>query len=59
MMYILNIISAIKKMAIKKLKGFIYVNYYNPIRFHKENIYGSMKRQKRRFTFTIICNQIN
>ena len=47
-MYILNIASAIKKMAMKEVKNFILENYYERIRFTKENNYYSMKRQKKK-----------
>ena len=36
-MYILNIVSAIKKMAIKEFKTFIFKNYYKQIKFSREN----------------------
>ena len=45
-MYILNILSAMKKMTIKELKNFIYENDYRQIGFTKENSYFSMKSQK-------------
>ena len=35
-MYKLNIVSAIKKMTIKELTGFIYENHYSQIGFTKE-----------------------
>ena len=44
MMYILNIISAIKKIEIK---DFTYEKYYNRVGFPKENSYFSMKNQKK------------
>ena len=56
MMYKLSIVSDIKKMAIKKLKHFVYENYYRGTIFSIENNYYSIKRQKKN---TIICNQIN
>ena len=42
-MYILNILSAIRKMTIKELKYFIFENFYRQIGFTKENSYYSMK----------------
>ena len=39
MMYILNILSVIKKMTVKQLKGFIFENYNRGIGFTKENRY--------------------
>ena len=44
-MYILNIVSAIKKMTMKELRDFIFKNYYKQIGFTEENSYNSMKRQ--------------
>ena len=41
-MYILNILSAIKKMTVKELKDFIFKSYYRGIGFTKENSYYSM-----------------
>ena len=41
-MYILNILSAIKKMTIKELKGFFFKNYYRQIGFTKESSHYSM-----------------
>ena len=42
-MYILNIVSAIKKMTIKEVKDLIYKNYYKQVAFSNENKYYSMK----------------
>ena len=42
-MCILNIFSAIKEMAIKELKDFIFENYYSQKGFARENSYYSMK----------------
>ena len=56
MMYKLNIVNAIRKMTINKLRDFFYENYYSKIRFTKENSFYSIKRQKKRFT--IILKQI-
>ena len=47
-MYILNILSTIKRMTSKELKDFILINYYRRIRFPKENSSYSMKQQKKR-----------
>ena len=47
-MYILNILSTIKRMASKELKDFILINYYRRIGFPKENSSYSMKQQKKR-----------
>ena len=49
-MHILNITSAIKKMAINKLRDFIFENYYRRIEFSIENSYYSVKQKK------MICN---
>ena len=46
-MYILNFVSAIKKMTIKELKNFIYENYDRRIGFPVENSYCSMKQKKK------------
>ena len=54
-MYILNILSTLKKMTIKEL--FIYEDYYKRVGFTKGNTYYSMKRQKERLATT--SNQIN
>ena len=43
-MYILNIASAIKKMAVNELRDFICENHYIQIGFVKESSYYSMKR---------------
>ena len=51
-MYILNITSAIKKMAINKLRDFIFENYYRRIEFSIENSYYSVKQKK------MICNYL-
>ena len=45
-MCILNIFSAIKEMAIKELKDFIFENYYSQKGFARENSYYSMKHPK-------------
>ena len=50
-MYILNILSSIKKMTIKELKDFIFENYYRRIGFPKENSYYLMKHQKKKDLF--------
>ena len=49
-MYILNIVSAIIKMSVNKIKDFIFENYFKRIGFSKENSYYSMKNQKKRST---------
>ena len=36
-MYVLNIVSAIKKMPINEIRGFIFENYYKQIGFSKFN----------------------
>ena len=36
MMYILNILSALKKITIKELRDFIFENYYRRIEFRKK-----------------------
>ena len=43
----LNIASAIKKMAFNEIRDFIFKNYYKGIAFSKENIYYSKKHQKK------------
>ena len=48
MMYILNILSAIKKTRIKELKDFIFKSYYRQIEFTKENSFYSLKHQKKK-----------
>ena len=47
-MYILNILSAIKKTRIKELKDFIFKSYYRQIEFTKENSFYSLKHQKKK-----------
>ena len=47
-MYMLNIVSAIKKMTIKELRDFNYENYYKEIGFSKENIYYLIKYQTKK-----------
>ena len=46
MIHILNIHKAIKKKTIKKLKDFIFENYYRRIGFTEENIFYSTKHKK-------------
>ena len=46
MIHILNIHKAIKKKTIKKLKDFIFENYYRRIGFTEENIFHSTKHKK-------------
>ena len=57
-MYILNIVRAVKKMPINKIRGFIFENYYKRIGFSKKNSYYSMKcfTKKR---FVVAYKQIN
>ena len=45
-MYILDILSAIKKMLIKKLKDLIFKNYYRQVGLTKESSYYSLKHKK-------------
>ena len=45
-MYFLNIFSAIKRITVKEIKGFIYENYYRWIGFLKENSYYLIKVKK-------------
>ena len=56
-MYILNIVSAIKKMTVKELKDFLFEIYDQEIKFAKENSYYSMKHLKKEST--IGGNKIN
>ena len=46
-MYILSILSAIRKMTIKELKDFKLENYYRLNRFTKEKSYYSIKHRKK------------
>ena len=46
-MYILNIVSAIKRLQSKKFKDLIFKNYYQRMEFLKENSYHSMKHLKK------------
>ena len=41
-------INAIKRIAIKELRDFIFNNYYRQIGFAKENSYYSMERQRKK-----------
>ena len=56
-MYILNVVSAIKKMTVNELRDFIFENYYKRIGFVKESSHYSMKRLKRKDV--VAFNQIN
>ena len=56
-MYTLNIVSAIKKMSVNELRGFLFENYYKYIGFVKEKSFYSMKHLKKRFL--IASNQVN
>ena len=47
-MYILDILSAIKKMAVTKLRDFVFRNYYRRTGFSKEISYYSMKIQEKK-----------
>ena len=47
-MYILSIVSTIKKITIKELKDFTYESYYRRMGFLKENSYYSIKYQKKK-----------
>ena len=42
-----NVVGTIRKMAVKELKDYIYEDFYNRIRFHKEKSYYLMKYQKK------------
>ena len=53
-MYILNIVSAIKKISVNEIRDFIFLNCYKRISFSKENSYFSMKRLKKRVV--VACN---
>ena len=46
-MYILSIVSAIKKMIVKELKDFIFENCQQRMGFSKENSYYAKKHQKK------------
>ena len=47
-MYVLNILNAIKKIFIKKLKLFLFKSHYRQITFTKENSYFPMKHQRKK-----------
>ena len=47
-MYILNIASAIKKMAVNEIRDFSFNNYYKRIEFVKEKSYYLMKRLRKK-----------
>ena len=47
-MYKLSIVNDIKKMTIKKLKHFVYENYYRGTIFSIENNYYSIKHQEKK-----------
>ena len=47
-MYILNIVSAIKKMPVNEIRDSIFKNYYKRIGFPKKNSYYSMKHLKKK-----------
>ena len=44
-MYTLNIVNAMKKVAVNKIRDFIFEKYYKRIGFSKDNSYYSMKHQ--------------
>ena len=46
-MYILNIASAINKMAVNEIRDFIFENYYRRIGFSKENSCFSINLRKK------------
>ena len=48
-MYILNILSAVKKMIVKEVKYFIFQNYYGRIGFTKKSSCHSIKHQKKKY----------
>ena len=48
-MYILNILSVVKKMIVKEVKYFIFQNYYGRIGFTKKNSCHSIKHQKKKY----------
>ena len=41
-MYVLDIAGAIKKMSVNEIKGFVFENCYEIIKFSKESSYYSM-----------------
>ena len=45
-MYVLNMVSAIKKMTVNELKDFFFENYYQRMGFARENSYYSAKHLK-------------
>ena len=46
-MYVLNIVSPIKRMTVKELKNSILESYYQRMGFAKKNSCYSMKHKKR------------
>ena len=48
-MHTLKITSAIKKMTVNELGDFIYENYYERIKFARENSYYSIKKKKKKY----------
>ena len=57
-MYVLNIASAMKKVAVDELRYFIFENCYKGIEFAKGRSYYSMKHLKNK-GFVVAWNQIN
>ena len=53
-MYTLNIFSALKKMAIKEIKGFTFENYYSQIKFPNEKLLFNETSEEKRFVAA--CN---
>ena len=58
-MYILNIVSAIKKMPVNEIRDSIFTNYYRRIGFSKKNSYYSMKHLKKKDLFLLANKLIN
>ena len=56
-MYILNIVSAIKKMPVNEIRDSIFTNYYRRIGFSKKNSYYSMKHLKKKICSCLQTNQ--
>ena len=54
-MSILNIVSTIKKMAVKEIVDSIYENYHRQIGLTKENRKNNCQKKK----IAIVCNKIN
>ena len=56
-MYILNVVKAIKKMPINKIKDIICENYSKRIGLSKENSYNTMKRLKKK-DLLVLANKL-